>query len=57
MEKHRDTFRLPCSDCNMKFKTINQLKNHYASMHFKKTIKKKREYFYSEWDDMYANTY
>jgi hypothetical protein len=57
MEHHRDTFRLACSDCKMKFKTINQLKNHYASMHFKKTIKKKRECLYSEWDDMYANTY
>ena len=57
MEHHRDTFRLACSDCKMKFKTINQLKNHYASIHFKKTIKKKRECLYSEWNDMYANTY
>ena len=57
MEKHRDTFKLPCSDCNMIFKTIEEVKVHYAAKHFKKTIKKKREYFYSEWDDMYANTY
>ena len=57
MEKHRDTFRLPCSDCKMKFKTIKELKNHYASMHFKKSIKKKREYLYSEWNDMYVNSY
>ena len=42
MEKHRDTFRLPCSDCNMKFKTIEELKVHYAAKHFKKNIKKKR---------------
>ena len=57
MEKHRDTFRLPCSDCNMKFKTIEELKVHYAAKHFKKTKKKKRECLYSEWNDMYANTY
>ena len=55
MDHHRDTFRLPCSECKMKFKTINQLKNHYASKHFKK--KKNREYFFSEQEDMYANTY
>ena len=42
MEKHRDTFRLPCIDCNMKFKTIEELKVHYAAKHFKKNIKKKR---------------
>ena len=39
MEKHRDTFRLPCSDCKMKFKTIEELKDHYAAKHFKKNKK------------------
>ena len=57
MEKHRDTFRLQCIDCNKKFKTIYELKVHYAAKHFKKTKKKKRECLYSEWNDMYANTY
>ena len=42
MEKHRDTFRLQCIDCNKKFKTIYELKVHYAAKHFKKNIKKKR---------------
>ena len=57
LEHHRDTFRLSCCECNMKFKTINQLKNHYASKHFKNMKKQKREYIYSEQDDMYANTF
>ena len=42
MEKHRDTFWLTCSDCKMKFKTIKELKIHYAAKHFKKNVKKKR---------------
>ena len=42
MENHRDTFRLPCKDCKMKFKTIKELKIHYAAKHFKKNVKKKR---------------
>ena len=42
MEKHRDTFWLTCSNCKMKFKTIKELKIHYAAKHFKKNVKKKR---------------
>ena len=57
MEHHRNTFRLPCCECNMKFKTINQLKKHYASKHFKSMKNGKRDYFHSEQDDMYANTF
>ena len=57
LEHHRDTFRLPCCECNMKFKTINQLKNHFVLKHFKNMKKQKREYIYSEQDDMYANTF
>ena len=44
MENHRDSFRFPCSDCKIKFKTIKELKIHYAAKHFKKNIKKKRAF-------------
>jgi hypothetical protein len=48
MENHRDTFRLPCIDCNVKFKTIEELKVHYAAKHFKKNIKKMRSVIMGE---------
>ena len=48
MENHRDTFRLPCKDCKMKFKTIKELKMHYARKHFKKNVNKNRTYYYPD---------
>ena len=51
MENHRDTFRLPCKDCKMKFKTIKELKMHYARKHFKKNVNKKRDYFHTNYVD------
>ena len=56
MEKHRDTFRLPCSTCKKKFKTIKELKIHYAAKHFKKNIKKKRSVIIGP-DYIDVNTY
>ena len=42
MENHRDTFRLACSQCNMKYKTIKELKLQYAANNFKKRVKKRQ---------------
>ena len=36
MEHHRDTHVFPCWECNKKFKTIEELKIHFAKAHFNK---------------------
>ena len=36
MEHHRDTHMFPCWECNKKFKTIVELKTHFAKLHFNK---------------------
>ena len=47
MEHHRDTHMFPCWECNKKFKTIEELKTHYAKQHFDKKTTRDYSSFYA----------
>ena len=47
MEHHRDTHMFPCWECNKKFKTIEELKTHYAKQHFGKKTTRDYSSFYA----------
>ena len=47
MEHHRDTHMFPCWECDKKFKTIEELKTHYAKQHFDKKTTRDYSSFYA----------
>ena len=47
MEHHRDTHMFPCWECDKKFKTIEELKTHYAKQHFGKKTTRDYSSFYA----------
>ena len=47
MEHHRDTHMFPCWECDKKFKTIEELKTHYAKQHFDKKTSRDYSSFYA----------
>ena len=47
MEHHRDTHMFPCWECDKKFKTIEELKTHFAKQHFDKKTTRDYSSFYA----------
>ena len=47
MEHHRDTHMFPCWECDKKFKTIEELKTHFAKQHFGKETTRDYSSFYA----------
>ena len=47
MEHHRDTHMFPCWECDKKFKTIEELKTHFAKQHFGKKTTRDYSSFYA----------
>ena len=47
MDHHRDTHMFPCWECDKKFKTIEELKTHYAKQHFGKKTTRDYSSFYA----------
>ena len=47
MDHHRDNHMFPCWECNKKFKTIVELKTHFAKLHFNKNSNRDYSSFFT----------
>ena len=47
MDHHRDNHMFPCWECNKKFKTIVDLKTHFAKLHFNKNSNRDYSSFFT----------
>ena len=47
MDHHRDNHMFPCWECNKKFKTIVDLKTHFAKLHFNKNSNRDDSSFFT----------
>ena len=47
MDHHRDNHMFPCWECNKKFKTIVELKTHFAKLHFNKNSNRDDSSFFT----------